>query len=78
MLSNFRFIQVIDLPQILSINCGLTHEKDLTFLKRQINRTFTTPATTADNSNTNNPPMKPCRYGLNCSRVDCHFTHPDR
>ncbi|KAG4066630.1 hypothetical protein HA402_007266 [Bradysia odoriphaga] len=73
-----QYARVIDLPQILSINCGLTHEKDLTFLKRQMNRTFAAPATTSDSSSAANPPMKQCRYGLNCSRVDCHFTHPDR
>lgn len=83
-----QYARVIDLPQILSINCGLTNDKDLTFLKRQMNRNFTaTPAapgsgtastssTTPDNGSV--APMKPCRYGLHCSRVDCHFTHPDR
>lgn len=83
--------RVTDLPQILSINCGLTNEKDLTFLKRQINRNFATATSgnTANSANSNGSGagdaaatapamMKPCRYGLHCSRVDCHFTHPDR
>lgn len=83
-----QYARVIDLPQILSINCGLTNEKDLTFLKRQMNRNFATANTSgstgADHTNlpptpiTTSTPMKPCRYGLHCSRVDCHFTHPDR
>lgn len=74
-------LQVTDLPKILSINCGLTNDKDLTFLKRQMNRNFTaTPeaTSTSTSSSSTNTPMKPCRYGLHCSRVDCHFTHPDR
>lgn len=92
-----QYTRVTDLPQILSINCGLTNEKDLAFLKRQINRNYPTASSnggsgTSSNNNaaTSNgstssadsatapPIMKPCRYGLHCSRVDCHFTHPDR
>lgn len=81
-----QYSRVIDLPQILSINCGLTNEKDLTFLKRQMNRNFATVNTSGTTDHTipqstpltNSTPMKPCRYGLHCSRVDCHFTHPDR
>lgn len=80
-----QYTRVTALPKILSINCGLTNDKDMTFLKRQMNRNFATPSTgtaaesgTGTASSLNNTPMKLCRYGLNCSRVDCHFTHPDR
>lgn len=79
-----QYSRVIDLPQILSINCGLTNDKDLTFLKRQMNRNFAATPAPGSTSTSTTPdigsvaPMKPCRYGLHCSRVDCHFTHPDR
>lgn len=79
-----QFAHVTELPQILSINCGLKNEKEMNFLKRQLNRNgnggginsgssemASTPASTST-------PMKPCRYGMNCSRVDCHFAHSDR
>lgn len=75
-----QFAHVTELPQILSINCGLKNEKEMNFLKRQLNRNAganvagdvtVTPASTST-------PIKPCRYGTNCSRVDCHFAHSDR
>jgi PAB-dependent poly(A)-specific ribonuclease subunit 2 len=67
------------LPEILAINSSLDNEKDLEFLKRQIYRKDGPTALNGDVS----PPQqqsikKPCRYGLNCSRVDCHFTHQNR
>ncbi|XP_031636125.1 PAN2-PAN3 deadenylation complex catalytic subunit PAN2 isoform X3 [Contarinia nasturtii] len=75
-----QYARVTELPQILSINCGLKNEKEMNFLKRQLNRnsgngSTSTETTSAPSSST---PIKPCRYGINCSRVDCHFAHSDR
>lgn len=71
-----QYVRVTNLPEILSVNCGLTTEKDINFLSRQINPKGTTK------SGKETPPnvaaSKPCRYGTNCSRFDCHFAHSNR
>lgn len=55
----------------------------MAFLRKQVNRNGNSSSQnqnteTVNQSLTSSTPMKPCRYGINCSRVDCHFTHSDR
>lgn len=67
--------RIISLPNILSINCGLDNDKELDYLKKHLNQL---------NHELNQSPVlepvmsKACRYGMKCSRPDCHFTHPQR
>ncbi|XP_055596073.1 PAN2-PAN3 deadenylation complex catalytic subunit PAN2-like [Uranotaenia lowii] len=77
--------RVTDLPEILSINCGLETEKELEYLKKQMSRPTaqvggtggsSNASSSSDNEVRNGGNGKMCRYGINCSRVDCHFTHP--
>ncbi|XP_059609009.1 PAN2-PAN3 deadenylation complex catalytic subunit PAN2 [Phlebotomus argentipes] len=70
-----QYVRVVKLPKILAINCGLDNDKDLQLLKR-ITTKVASSGVSAENVTVTS--MKPCRYGVNCSRIDCHFSHPDR
>lgn len=67
--------KIVELPKIFSINCGLDNEKELEYLKKHLNQL----SHDFNHSPVNEPLMsKACRYGIKCSRPDCHFTHPQR
>lgn len=67
--------RISELPNILAINCGLDNEKELEYLKKHLNQ-----LTHEFNQSPVSEPLmtKACRYGMKCSRPDCHFTHPQR
>lgn len=69
--------RITELPNMLAINCGLDNEKELEYLKKhlnQINHDFNqSPINETENSI-----KKQCRYGIKCTRTDCHFSHPQR
>ncbi|XP_058837910.1 PAN2-PAN3 deadenylation complex catalytic subunit PAN2 [Topomyia yanbarensis] len=69
--------RVADLPEILSVNCGLETDKELEYLKKQMTRPSAQVSSDGDSRNGANVGNgKMCRYGMHCSRVDCHFSHP--
>lgn len=51
----------------------------MTFLRKQMNRNTVNGNATETTAQppTTSTPIKPCRYGANCSRVNCHFAHSD-
>ncbi|XP_063707749.1 PAN2-PAN3 deadenylation complex catalytic subunit PAN2-like [Culicoides brevitarsis] len=81
--------KVREMPNILAVNTGLDNERHLEYLRLITGHTSTTPTNGisdigAGASPTNglfrptNGILKQCRYGTHCSRIDCHFAHPER
>lgn len=74
---NNHHAKVMSLPNILSINCGLENDKEVELLKRHLNQmepSAMKPVAVPEPVQS----AKPCRYGLNCTRLDCHFMHPNK
>lgn len=83
-------VQVRSLPNVLAINTGLDNERDLQYLKSITGHACAIPTQILSDNNTNetsptsfalrsgNGITKQCRYGISCSRIDCHFAHPER
>lgn len=77
-----QYTKVSRLPKLLTVNCGLDNDKDLDFLKAMT--TTGEQAASGGGGGTGGAvkvdptTLKLCRYGVNCSRVDCRFMHPDR
>lgn len=79
------------LPNILALNTGLDNDRHLEYLRLITGHTSTTPTNgISDNMGAGASPtsclqtkpgngiLKTCRYGTHCSRIDCHFLHPER
>lgn len=74
-----QYTKVSRLPKLLTVNCGLDNEKDLEFLMAMTTKGGTGGTATDQSSAPKvEPTLKLCRYGVNCSRLDCRFMHPDR
>lgn len=71
-----QYTKVSRLPKLLTVNCGLDNDRDLDFLRAMTTKGGTTG--TSGSETKVETTLKLCRYGVNCSRVDCRFTHPER
>lgn len=69
--------RVIELPNMLAVNCGLDNEKEIEYLKKHLNQ-LSHDFNQSPISEPENPIKKQCRYGMKCTRSDCHFSHPQR
>lgn len=77
------------MPNILALNTGLDNDRHLEYLRLITGHTSTTPTNgisemgagaspTSGLTRPSNGILKQCRYGTHCSRIDCHFAHPER
>ena len=70
------------MPCVLSLNCGNDNPQDLAFWQAQHELLYADNAPLEENKTpmpVQQPPpnVKPCRYGIGCTRPDCKFWHPE-
>ncbi|XP_015605177.1 PAN2-PAN3 deadenylation complex catalytic subunit PAN2 isoform X3 [Cephus cinctus] len=73
--------QLTKLPQILALNCGLDSQQDKDFWQNQMDIVVQKVVSGKVFSPASSPvpiTIKPCRYGVNCTRVGCRFRHVGR
>ncbi|XP_078033618.1 PAN2-PAN3 deadenylation complex catalytic subunit PAN2 isoform X1 [Augochlora pura] len=73
--------QLTKLPQILALNCGLDTQQDKAFWQTQMDIVVQKALSGKESSPSSSPvpvTVKPCRYGNNCTRIDCRFRHMGR
>jgi PAB-dependent poly(A)-specific ribonuclease subunit 2 len=70
------------MPCVLSLNCGNDNPQDVAFWQSQHELLYADNAPQEENkpvAHVQQPPpnVKPCRYGIGCTRPDCKFWHPE-
>ncbi|XP_027041539.1 PAN2-PAN3 deadenylation complex catalytic subunit PAN2-like isoform X1 [Pocillopora damicornis] len=65
--------EVKNLPDILALNCGMEHAKEVEFWK--IQQQLLDPPKPEEKSTSLPSSGRSCRYGNACSRPDCKFRH---
>ncbi|XP_066582928.1 PAN2-PAN3 deadenylation complex catalytic subunit PAN2 isoform X2 [Prorops nasuta] len=73
--------QLTKLPQILALNCGLDSAQEKAFWQAQMDIVVQKVLNGKESSPSSSPvpiTIKPCRYGVNCTRPGCRFRHAGR
>jgi hypothetical protein len=76
------------IPFILAMNCGLTTDEDVEFFKNQLelarggqevkDPTQATKVPAAGAGTTTSPKVTPCRFGAECKRPFCRYSHENK
>ena len=74
--------KIKSMPCVLSLNCGNDNPQDVAFWQAQHELLYADNAPKDDGTITTQiqqppPNVKPCRYGVGCTRPDCKFWHPE-